>query len=129
MMSHHRDEACREKENRETFLVFDKDGDGYITKDELRKVMSLLNEKLTDAELDEMILEADEDGDGRVNYEGACAIVMRIKICHKLHFLHLGNSCVIVILRKICLFIFNFRQKERCMMYGNKCDAHYLESG
>ena len=83
MMSHHRDEACREKENRETFLVFDKDGDGYITKDELRKVMSLLNEKLTDAELDEMITEADEDGDGRVNYEGTCTwvTVMRNKIC------------------------------------------------
>ena len=37
---------------------------------ELRHVMTNLGEKLTDEEVDEMIREADLDGDGQVNYDG-----------------------------------------------------------
>ena len=51
------------------FSVFDKDGNGYISAAELRHVMTNLGEKLTDEEVDEMIREADIDGDGQVNYE------------------------------------------------------------
>jgi len=51
------------------FRVFDKDGNGFISAAELRHVMKNLGEKLTDEEVDEMIREADIDGDGQVNYE------------------------------------------------------------
>ncbi|KAH7445583.1 hypothetical protein KP509_01G015900 [Ceratopteris richardii] len=58
-----------EEELREAFKVFDKDQNGYISAAELRSVMANLGEKLTDEEVDEMIREADIDGDGQVNYE------------------------------------------------------------
>ncbi|KAL4612979.1 Calmodulin [Arapaima gigas] len=74
-------------EFKEAFSLFDKDGDGTITTKELGTVMRSLgqnpteaelqdminevdaDEKLTDEEVDEMIREADIDGDGQVNYE------------------------------------------------------------
>ncbi|XP_063712872.1 calmodulin-A-like [Symsagittifera roscoffensis] len=58
-----------EQEIRDAFRVFDKDGSGTISAAELRTVMTTLGEKLTDEEVDEMIQEADIDGDGEINYE------------------------------------------------------------
>jgi calmodulin len=48
--------------------VFDKDGNGFVSAVEFRHVMTNLGEKLTDDEVDEMIREADVDGDGQVDY-------------------------------------------------------------
>ncbi|KAF6361698.1 hypothetical protein mRhiFer1_009926 [Rhinolophus ferrumequinum] len=58
-----------EEEIREAFRVFDKNGNGSISAAESRHVMTNLGEKFTDEEVDEMIGEADLDGDGQVNYE------------------------------------------------------------
>jgi calmodulin len=59
-----------EEELREAFKVFDKDGNGLISASELMHVMTCLGEKLTKEEVDQMIREADIDGDGHVNYDG-----------------------------------------------------------
>lgn len=40
--------------------------------------MTNLGEKLTDEEVDEMIREADIDGDGQVNYEGTMQLCAEI---------------------------------------------------
>lgn len=71
MMSRNSTGVCdNEDELRQAFKAFDRDGNGLITSAELRHVMTNLGEKLTDEECDEMIKEADLDGDGMVNYEG-----------------------------------------------------------
>lgn len=41
-----------------------------ITSTELRRVMTNLGEKLSEEEVEDMIKEADVDGDGMVNYDG-----------------------------------------------------------
>lgn len=48
----------------EAFKVFDRDGSGKISADELRQVMTSLGEKLSDQEVEDMIREADTNGDG-----------------------------------------------------------------
>jgi hypothetical protein len=50
-----------------TQKVFDRDNNGFISAAELRHVMTSIGEKLTDDEVDEMIREADQDGDGRID--------------------------------------------------------------
>ena len=49
-------------EYREAFYLFDKDGDGSISRWELGTVMRSLGQKPTDAELQAMINEVDMDG-------------------------------------------------------------------
>ena len=48
--------------------MFDKDGNGFVSSSELKFVMSRLDVHFTDDELNEMILEADIDGDGQVTF-------------------------------------------------------------
>ena len=59
-----------EEEVRIAFEFFDLDGNGYISMTELRQVAVELGEELTEAEIDEMIREADVDGDGQVDFNG-----------------------------------------------------------
>lgn len=47
--------------------VFDRDGTGTISKDELRAVMKSIGESLTEAEIDEMLHFADSDGSGTID--------------------------------------------------------------
>jgi calmodulin len=58
-----------EHEMRMAFQVFDRDGNGTISSDELRLVMSQLGENLTDREIEEMVQEADKNGDGSIDYD------------------------------------------------------------
>jgi calmodulin len=62
----------------EAFRIFDKDGNGFITKMELRSVMRNLGEKLTDDELNDMIREADLDGNRQVDYAEFSALARRL---------------------------------------------------
>ena len=69
MMAQKFSELKAEDDIREAFRVFDRDGNGYITKDEMRVVMMNIGERVTDEECETFITEADIDGDGQINYE------------------------------------------------------------
>ncbi|KAM3863848.1 calcium-binding protein 5b [Diretmus argenteus] len=58
------------KELKDAFKEFDMDGDGSITSDELRHaVMKLLGEQTSKNEIDAVVREADNNGDGTVDFE------------------------------------------------------------
>ncbi|NXT35926.1 CETN2 protein, partial [Pelecanoides urinatrix] len=60
-------EPCLKKEILQAFEVFDCDGTGKISFENLKVVASEVGEDITDEELQEMIDEADLDGDGEVD--------------------------------------------------------------
>lgn len=51
------------------FKVFDRDGDGFISPEELQLTMTNLGEPLTERQVKSMIREADLDGDGKINLQ------------------------------------------------------------
>lgn len=64
-----------EKELRSAFNVFDTDKTGTIDAKELRNVMKALGEDLTDDQIDDMIREADKDGNGTIDFDEFKAIM------------------------------------------------------
>ena len=52
-----------------TFRIFDKENNGLISNEELFHIIRTFGETLTDKEIEEIINEADVDGDGYINYE------------------------------------------------------------
>ncbi|XP_046336538.2 calmodulin-like [Haliotis rufescens] len=58
-----------EEEYRAAFRLFDKDGDGSISATEVKAFLINMGENWTEEEIDDMINEADADGNGEVDYE------------------------------------------------------------
>ena len=61
-----------EEELYEAFRIFDKDGTGFISSEDLQQVFTNLGEVVTQEEIDSMIQDGDIDGDGRINYRQLC---------------------------------------------------------
>ncbi|KAF1859416.1 hypothetical protein Lal_00010000 [Lupinus albus] len=65
------DDRDEEEDMREAFNVFDQNGDGFISVEELRSVLSSLGLKQgrTVEDCKKMIMKVDVDGDGMVDYK------------------------------------------------------------
>jgi len=54
---------------KDSFQLFDTDKDGFISQDELKENIAKFDESLTDAEIDEIFREADQNRDGKIDLE------------------------------------------------------------
>jgi len=63
-----------EDELLKAFRQFDKNGNGYISVAELKERMTTLGEPLTWDEAEDMVKDADINGDGQLDYKGLSII-------------------------------------------------------
>ena len=64
------------KNNYDLFRVFDKDKDGFLTVNELRKIMTTMGKKMKKNEVEEMVLEADIAKNGLINLQDFCSLLI-----------------------------------------------------
>jgi len=76
MMKKKSAEQDQTEELKMAFRMFDKNHDGYIDARELRHVTTTLGHRLTVEEVDNIIKEADLNGDGKLDYEEFCKMMM-----------------------------------------------------
>ncbi len=67
----------QKEEFKDVFSLFDKDGDGTVSTKELGTVMRTLGQNPTEAELEEMIKEVDVDGNGEIDFEEFCTLMVK----------------------------------------------------
>merc|ERR1712156_224738 len=64
------------RELKDAFRIYDKEGQGFITTETLRGLISELLAPLTSDELDGIIEELDEDGSGTMDFDEFCEMMM-----------------------------------------------------
>ena len=72
------------EEMKQAFRLFIDDDGEKITLKHLKRVAKELGENMTDEELQEMLEEADRDGDGMLNFEEFQRVVQKLDIGKKL---------------------------------------------
>merc|ERR1719242_976931 len=63
------DEEQMKEELKEAFRIYDKEGQGFITNDVLKEILSEIDSSLTEDDLDNIIEEVDEDGSGTMDFD------------------------------------------------------------
>jgi len=63
------DEEALQKELKEAFRLYDKEGNGFIPTSCLKEILRELDDQLSDGDLDGMIQEIDSDGSGTVDFD------------------------------------------------------------
>ncbi|KAL9339683.1 hypothetical protein Peur_068698 [Populus x canadensis] len=66
--------AYDKAELKSVFATFDKNGDGFITKQELRESFKNIRIFMTEKEVEEMVVKIDSNGDGLIDFEEFCIL-------------------------------------------------------
>ncbi|KAI5557472.1 hypothetical protein BDE02_18G105900 [Populus trichocarpa] len=66
--------AYEKAELKSVFATFDKNGDGFITKQELRESFKNIRIFMTEKEVEEMVVKIDSNGDGLIDFEEFCIL-------------------------------------------------------
>ncbi|KAL3776304.1 hypothetical protein ACHAW5_002613 [Stephanodiscus triporus] len=69
LMSSNKSKDDPDRELKEAFKVFDADGNGKISKSEMKELMKKLGQKLSDEEIEAMMNEVDSDKNGEIDFE------------------------------------------------------------
>lgn len=69
-------------ELREAFDLFDVENNGYITKDAIFQLLNSLGENVTRSDVDQMIAEVDQDGDGHISCKSPLHVLVP-RTCRK----------------------------------------------
>merc|ERR1711970_116973 len=64
------------KELKDAFKLYDREGQGFITNDTLREIITELLAPLTDEEVEGILEELDEDGSGSMDFDEFCEMMM-----------------------------------------------------
>jgi calmodulin len=67
----------KRQEYKEAFDMFDKDGSGMISVEEIYRVMKNMGNEMTRDEIKEMISDLDEDGSGEIDFEEFITFMQR----------------------------------------------------
>ena len=70
------DEEQMKEELKEAFRIYDKEGQGFITTETLRGLITELLAPLTDEEVEGILEELDEDGSGSMDFDEFCEMMM-----------------------------------------------------
>lgn len=70
----------KRQEYKEAFDMFDKDGSGHISVDEIYRVMKNMGMDMTKDEIKSMIADLDEDGSGEIDFEEFITFMQRTQV-------------------------------------------------
>ena len=79
LMAHKMADEKSEATLRAAFSVFDTSGDGFISAEEMRRIMINVGEPVTLDDVEQVIRKVDIDGDGVINYEEFTKVIIEEK--------------------------------------------------